>query len=115
MIYSIALLITGFLWFLSLYNIVVLVAGVRSLRGGRIKGKLASVDRSILPKVSLIVPVKDEAKVVGRLFKALVKADYAEDKKEIVIVEDGSVDRTGEICSKFARLYPDQVSRFRGK
>ncbi|MCK5563258.1 glycosyltransferase family 2 protein, partial [Candidatus Bathyarchaeota archaeon] len=59
--------------------------------------------------MSIIVPVKDEEKVVGRLLKAIMDADYPADKKEVVIVEDGSVDGTADICRKFVEKNPLQV------
>jgi len=62
-----------------------------------------------LPLVSIIVPVKDEEKVVGRLLEALSRLDYPLEKKEIIIVEDGSADRTVEICREYVRRYPGQI------
>ena len=44
------------------------------------------------PKVSIIVPVKNEEKVIERLIKALVNLDYPE--REIILIEDGSTDKT---------------------
>ena len=60
-----------------------------------------------LPMVSIIVPVKNEEKVIGRLLKALVNLDYPSTKKEIIVVNDESNDRTGEICNQYASRYPE--------
>jgi cellulose synthase/poly-beta-1,6-N-acetylglucosamine synthase-like glycosyltransferase len=49
------------------------------------------------------VPIKDEQNVIGRLLNALSKLDYPTDKKEIIIVEDGSTDRTLDICMEYAK------------
>jgi glycosyltransferase involved in cell wall biosynthesis len=50
--------------------------------------------------------VKDEEKVVGRLLKALLKLNYPWQKMKIIIVEDGSVDKTaGNMSSAFAEVY----------
>jgi len=62
-----------------------------------------------LPVQSIIVPVKNEEKVVGRLLNAFLNLDYPREKREIVVVEDGSVDKTVGICAEYARRYPDQV------
>jgi cellulose synthase/poly-beta-1,6-N-acetylglucosamine synthase-like glycosyltransferase len=59
--------------------------------------------------VSILVPVKDEERVVGRLLGALLKLDYPREKMEVVIVEGGSVDETVGVCAEYARRYPDQV------
>jgi len=55
------------------------------------------------PKVSIIVPVKNEEKVIERLLKALVNLDYPE--KEIILVEDGSTDKTPQICRRWAEKH----------
>lgn len=59
------------------------------------------------PKVSIIVPVKNEEKVVERLLKALVNLTYPE--KEVIIVEDGSTDNTSQICRRYAEDYPSLI------
>jgi len=109
LLYLVAVLIISLLYVWTLYNIPIVVVGVRNLRSGKRKKKLSFSGKKRLPTMSIIVPVKDEEKVVGRLLKALAKADYPQDKKEIVIVEDGSIDRTAEICRKFAEEHPGQV------
>lgn len=58
------------------------------------------------PNVSVLVPVKDEEKVVGRLLDALVRLDYPKENLEVVIVEDESRDHTLKICRGFAEKYP---------
>lgn len=62
-----------------------------------------------LPIVSIVVPVKGEEKVVDRLLKALLRLDYPAERMEVLIVEDGSSDRTVEICREYVRRYPSQV------
>ncbi len=58
------------------------------------------------PNVSVIVPVKNEEKVVGRLLDSLVRLDYPKENLEVVVVEDESRDRTLEICKGYAEKYP---------
>ena len=57
------------------------------------------------PNVSVLVPVKNEEKVIGRLLDALAKLDYPRENLEVVVVEDESKDRTLEICRDFADRY----------
>ena len=108
-----AVIVISLIYIWTLYNIPIVVAGVRNLRSGKRKKKLLFSSKKRLPTISVIVPVKDEENVVGRLINALMKADYPQDKKEVVIVEDGSIDRTAEICRKFAEEHPGQVKLVR--
>ncbi len=57
------------------------------------------------PNVSVLVPVKNEGRVVGRLLDALTRLDYPRENLEVIIVEDGSKDRTLEICREFSRRF----------
>jgi cellulose synthase/poly-beta-1,6-N-acetylglucosamine synthase-like glycosyltransferase len=86
----------------SLYNLPILAAGVKNLRRSRGKSRLKSPNEKKLPKFSIIVPVKNEEKVIGRLLDALSRLSYPSDKTEIIVVEDGSTDKTLDICGKYA-------------
>lgn len=54
------------------------------------------------PFVSIVVPVKNGEKVLPRLIESLLNVDYPKDKMEIILVEDGSKDRSYELCLKYA-------------
>jgi len=99
------LLIVFNLW--NLYNIPALVVGVLHLVRSDRKKKLEAspIDRVAAPMVSIIVPVKNEEKVIGRLLKALVNLNYPSSKIEIIVINDGSGDGTREICECFAMRY----------
>jgi len=45
------------------------------------------------------LPVKNESKVVGRILDSMVRLNYPSDRFEVVIVDDGSLDGTVEICA----------------
>jgi cellulose synthase/poly-beta-1,6-N-acetylglucosamine synthase-like glycosyltransferase len=85
----------------SLYNLPILIVGVKALRAS--KGKLECQFTKIenLPSISIIVPVKDEEKVIKRLLNSVAEIAYPSDKLEIIVVEDGSTDDTLDICKKF--------------
>ena len=99
-----------------LYNLPAFLVGVKCMyrrngektrkeeRSWNIKGRL--------PYVSILVPVKDEEKVIERLLKALLRLDYPKSRMEIIIVEDGSKDKTPEICMRFVEDYPGIVRYF---
>jgi cellulose synthase/poly-beta-1,6-N-acetylglucosamine synthase-like glycosyltransferase len=86
----------------SLYNLPILAAGVRNVRRSKkIRKRLARRSQN-LPTFSIVVPVKNEGNVIRRLLDALSNLDYPADKKEIVIVEDGSTDETLSLCRRYA-------------
>jgi len=59
---------------------------------------------SVLPFVSVIVPAYNEEKVIESTIKSLLGLSYS--NKEIIIVDDGSKDRTLEL----ARLFQNSIS-----
>jgi cellulose synthase/poly-beta-1,6-N-acetylglucosamine synthase-like glycosyltransferase len=110
LLYLIFVCILAFLYIWGLYNVPILVVGIKHLRKtSRKERKARRLGGGKLPTFSIIVPVKDEEKVVGRLLKALLQLNYPKQKMEIIIVEDGSVDKTVAICRKHARQYPDCI------
>ena len=86
----------------SFYNLPILVAGIRSARKSKKRTGESSVVHGDLPSVSIVVPVKNEKKVIGRLLDALAGLDYPAGKKEIIVVEDGSSDGTLDFCRNYA-------------
>jgi cellulose synthase/poly-beta-1,6-N-acetylglucosamine synthase-like glycosyltransferase len=85
------------------YNLPVLAAGVRDLRrGGKRRGeeKLVVAGEG-LPRFSVILPVKNEVRVVGRVLDSLSRLSYPADRFEVVVADDGSVDGTVEVCERF--------------
>ena len=100
--------VISFIYVWTLYSVPILAKGIRNLwKSGNKKKIVGSMGE--LPSISILVPVKNEQNVVGRLLSSLLKADYPPDKMEIIVVEDGSVDGTVGICETLARDYPGQV------
>jgi cellulose synthase/poly-beta-1,6-N-acetylglucosamine synthase-like glycosyltransferase len=99
----VAVLLIICLW--GLYNVPILATGVQDFRKNRQKQWKQIVTDTFLPTFSIIVPVKNEEKVIGRLLDALSKLNYPASKQEIVIVEDGSTDTTFDICAEYAKAH----------
>lgn len=91
----------------TIYSIPVVLVGLRHLLRGRRKKDVGLHVAEELPMVSIVVPVRNEEKVIGRLLKALVNLDYPPTRKEIIVVNDGSDDRTGKICNQYASSYAE--------
>lgn len=54
------------------------------------------------PTVAVFVGCKDEELVVDKMVEALLELEYNPDKLTLVVVDDGSTDRTGEILDDWA-------------
>jgi len=53
-------------------------------------------------KVSVIIPVLNEDRVIGRCLESLQKMDYARDQFEVIVVDNGSTDSTTRVVHDFA-------------
>jgi chlorobactene glucosyltransferase len=56
------------------------------------------------PKVSIILPARNEEEFLGKCLDSLVKQDYG--NYEIIVIDDSSEDKTGEIILEYAKKYP---------
>jgi len=56
----------------------------------------------VYPSISVIVPAYNEEKIIERTIESLLEADYP-GPKEILIIDDGSTDRTLEIASRYKK------------
>jgi len=64
------------------------------------------------PRVSVVMAVRDEEAMVGRRIDDLLAQDYPEDRIEIIVVSDGSVDGTERVVKE--RMQLDGRVRFIG-
>ncbi|KKW09460.1 MAG: Glycosyltransferase involved in cell wall biogenesis [Candidatus Kaiserbacteria bacterium GW2011_GWA2_49_19] len=56
---------------------------------------------SVFPSITIIVPVFNEENTVTKTVFSLLKLDYPKDKLKIIIVDDGSTDRTPTVIKRF--------------
>ncbi|MGB0856059.1 MAG: glycosyltransferase [Nitrosopumilus sp.] len=56
------------------------------------------------PKVSIIIPARNEEKNITKCLDSLIRQDYA--NYEIIVVDDSSSDTTSEIISKYSKKDP---------
>jgi len=65
--------------------------------------KVPKVPR-ILPKVSILVPAYNEEEFIAATIESLLALDYPKSKREIIVLNDGSKDKTAEIVKQFGNL-----------
>jgi cellulose synthase/poly-beta-1,6-N-acetylglucosamine synthase-like glycosyltransferase len=61
------------------------------------------------PFVSILVPAHNEAVVIQETVRALANQDYPKDSYEIIVVNDGSTDDTGQIIRYLGKEIPNLV------
>ena len=57
------------------------------------------------PNVSVLIPARNEEKVIGRLLGSLVELTYPKQKFEVIVVDDASTDDTGKIVDGFVARF----------
>ena len=62
-----------------------------------------------LPKVSIIIPTKNEESVIRRCLDGIFSQYYPHDKMQIIVVDGKSSDNTSKICSEFLLKYPENI------
>lgn len=70
--------------------------------------------------ISVIIPVRNEEKNIGRLLEALKKQTYPERLFEVIVVNDHSTDKTAEIVHQFSsvkliQLKEDSINSYKKK
>lgn len=55
----------------------------------------------MLPFVSVIIPTLNEERYIGKCLESIFNLDYPKNRYEIILVDNGSKDRTIEITKKF--------------
>ena len=92
------------LW-LSIYAVLMAILGLYSavnitlnLLYFRRLGKVSRKDEG--PLISIVIPARNEEKNIGKLLDSLIVQDYS--NIEILVINDQSTDRTGEILEEYA-------------
>jgi cellulose synthase/poly-beta-1,6-N-acetylglucosamine synthase-like glycosyltransferase len=71
-----------------------------SYMSGKNKEKQLFKD-SELPSVSVLIPAFNEEKSIKRTIESILASDYPKNKLEVIVIDDGSKDKTLEIAKKF--------------
>ncbi|RKD25898.1 glycosyltransferase [Ammoniphilus oxalaticus] len=94
------------IWVMLLYHMFLMLGGyLHFTRFERVipqwKKKLTD-----LPTVSILIPAHNEAVVIEKTLRAMIRLEYPKDRLEVVVINDNSTDKTGEIARKIAMDHP---------
>ncbi len=64
--------------------------------------KERKIENDFSPKVSVLIPAHNEEKIIGKTIERLLNDNYS-GKKEIIVLNDGSEDNTGEVVSSYSK------------
>jgi cellulose synthase/poly-beta-1,6-N-acetylglucosamine synthase-like glycosyltransferase len=92
------------IWFMLAYQSLLFFLGHRHYRlTRRLLRNHPPVLPAELPDISILVPCHNEERVLAATLKALLALDYPAEKLEILVIDDGSTDRTAEIARLFTQ------------
>ena len=57
------------------------------------------------PTVSVMIPAHNEEQVIERILQRMTELTYPKEKFEVIVIDDASIDRTGEKAKLFAKNY----------
>ena len=60
-------------------------------------------------KVSVLVPVFNDPTGIENILHSLVRQSYPKHLYEIIVIDNGSTDKTYQVASKFQQNYPDMI------
>jgi len=63
------------------------------------------VDEKYEPTVSILIPARNEEKVIGRLLQRIAELTYPHDKLQVIVIDDASFDSTGRIADEYSSKY----------
>ncbi len=69
--------------------------------------------REEAPSLTVVIPAYNEGAMVLQSIESVVKADYPQDRLEILVIDDGSKDDTWSYILRAAAAYPDLVTPLR--
>jgi cellulose synthase/poly-beta-1,6-N-acetylglucosamine synthase-like glycosyltransferase len=75
-------------------------------RSTKLKLRLPAEARPALPFISVIMPVRNEERFVGRTLAQLLAQDYPPDRYEILVADGASTDRTAAVVRGLADRHP---------
>jgi cellulose synthase/poly-beta-1,6-N-acetylglucosamine synthase-like glycosyltransferase len=57
------------------------------------------------PTVSILIPARNEEKVIGRILQRMTELTYPREKLQIIVIDDASTDDTGKIAEQYSKTH----------
>jgi glycosyltransferase involved in cell wall biosynthesis len=64
-------------------------------------------------KLSIVVPVYNEEKTIGKMLRRIYEVDFGKTKLEVIVVNDGSSDNSLGVLEKLKKLYPIRIISYK--
>ena len=105
----------------AVYNIIVTLIAVYTVRHyvftlnrlyGEQRHPFIDIDTANWPTVTVLVAAHNEEAVIMNSLEALVNVHYPQERIKIVVVNDRSKDKTGEIIEAYMAKYPGRIFHF---
>ncbi|MDT8322699.1 MAG: glycosyltransferase [Bacteroidota bacterium] len=90
------------IWFMIAWQLLLTLAGYLHHVSSLKEKRLIDAETHELPGVSILIPAHNEEVVIDATLRAMRALDYPGDRLEIIVINDGSTDRTGEIVRRHA-------------
>jgi cellulose synthase/poly-beta-1,6-N-acetylglucosamine synthase-like glycosyltransferase len=98
-------------WFIRITSFFALFIGVFWLQVIFLKSEKKEIKLSFFPKVSIIVPARNEEKAIWKTVSSIVKLNYPKEKIEVIIVDHSSTDNTAKIAKDLIKTYTNHNIR----
>ncbi|MFD2043619.1 glycosyltransferase [Ornithinibacillus salinisoli] len=93
------------IWSMLFYHIFLMQGGYLHSVQYRKKEQEWQQRNTPFPRVSILIPAHNEDVVIGNTLEAMSNLNYPGDCLEVIVINDNSSDRTGEIAEAYARRY----------
>lgn len=100
--------VTGMMWGLGLIIFIVVLYLARhylftlNRLFGTQRFPYVDVETADWPAVTVLIPAHNEEQVIGRIIRALLAADYSQDRLTIIPIDDRSTDKTAAVIAELA-------------
>jgi len=90
------------IWFMIAYQFVLTVFGYINYVRSIAEKKQSDESTIDFPTCTILIPAHNEETVIGDTVQSMLALNYPKDKLRVIIINDGSKDRTEEIVQQFA-------------